>query len=71
MAATQTTYTNLESIYYELNNWLFGGKLPPVMITFQRSKRFKGYASKHRFERRYLVDGDPERVDEVALNPDL
>ena len=71
MAATQTTYTNLESIYHELNNWLFDGILPPVMITFQRSKRFKGYASKHRFERRYLVDGDPERVDEVALNPDL
>ncbi len=48
------------------NAELFGGKLPPCLITMQRHKGAYGYFSSERF----ASASDPEEVtDEIALNP--
>ena len=67
MAATKDTYFKLEDAYHTLNNWLWEGKLPPVLLTFQRGKRFKGYAWQDNFVYRTNAHA---RLSEIALNPD-
>jgi hypothetical protein len=63
---TQRTYTSLTAAYDFFNAALFGGELPPCLITMQRHKGAYGYFSGERF----ASVGDPEDVtDEIALNP--
>jgi predicted SprT family Zn-dependent metalloprotease len=59
-------YVTLAAAFDFFNRRLFGGTLPPVIITFQRKAGTHGYYSSKRFEDR----DDPEReTDEIALNP--
>ncbi len=59
------TYTSLDAAYDHFNRELFGGQLPPCLITMQRHKGAYGYFSGERFAR---LDGE-EVTDEIALNP--
>lgn len=54
----------LQYAYTYFNEALFGGALPPCILTYVRRRRCLGYFAPDRFER---TDG--ERVGEVALNP--
>lgn len=54
----------LQYAYTYFNDALFGGTLPPCILTYMRRRRCLGYFSPDRFER---TDGG--RVGEVALNP--
>jgi predicted SprT family Zn-dependent metalloprotease len=68
MTATPTrrTYTSLDAAYAHFNRALFGGQLPPCLITMQRHKGAYGYFSGNRFANA----ANPEEVtDEIALNP--
>ncbi len=47
-----------------MNRELFGGRLPPAVITLQRRKGAGGYYWHKRFRRI-----DRERISEIALNP--
>src|ERR1700733_139836 len=62
---TQQTYKTLDDAYRFFNKRLFGGKLPPCLITMQRSKKSYGYFAGGRFGSK---DGR-EITDEIALNP--
>jgi SprT-like family len=63
---THRTYTSLDAAYDYFNRELFGGTLPPCLITMQRHKGAYGYFSGERF----ASLEDPEEVtDEIALNP--
>jgi SprT-like family len=63
---THRTYTGLVAAYDHFNRELFGGKLPPCLITMQRHKGAYGYFSGERF----VSLADPKEVtDEIALNP--
>ncbi len=63
---TQQTYDSLTKAYEHFNVALFGGKLPPCLITMQRYKGAYGYFSGGRF----ASASSPEEItDEVALNP--
>jgi SprT-like family len=60
------SYVGLELAYAFFNRELFGGKLPPCLITFQRTRGAYGYFSGDRF----VNVADPAEVtDEIALNP--
>lgn len=48
-----------------LNRRLFGGKLPPCLVTLQRSRRAYGFFAGRRFR---SVKGS-RIIDEIALNP--
>ena len=62
---TKKTYDGLNHAYGFFNDRLFGGRLPPCLITMQRSKKAYGYFAGGRFGTR---DGR-EITDEIALNP--
>src|SRR6266571_9372180 len=63
---TTQTYTSLTTAYDFFNRELFGGGLPPCLITMQRHKGAFGYFSGERFAN----TSDPKEVaDEIALNP--
>ena len=62
---TTKTYTSLDDAYEFFNGRLFGGKLPPCLITMQRSKKAYGYFAGGRFG---AADGTGI-TDEIALNP--
>jgi hypothetical protein len=63
---TSQTYDNLLLAYRFMNEALFGGILPPCLITLQREKKTYGYFSGGRFK--YASD-DSRSTDEIALNP--
>jgi hypothetical protein len=59
-------YVTLEKAFSHFNRELFGGELPPVLITLHRHPRAQGYYSAEKF----VARDDPERTtDELALNP--
>ena len=60
------TYTNLDAAYDHFNRKLFGGKLPPCLLTMQRHKGAFGYFSGDRFAN---LDNHDDITDEIALNP--
>src|SRR5437016_3806745 len=63
---TTKTYTSLTTAYEFFNQELFGGTLPPCLITMQRHKGAYGYFSGDRFAN----TSDPKEItDEIALNP--
>jgi len=62
---TQQTYKTLDDAYRFFNARLFGGQLPPCLITMQRSKKAYGYFAGGRFG---SADGN-QVTDEIALNP--
>lgn len=63
---TNRTYASLEAAYDYFNAELFGGELPPCLITVQRHKGAFGYFSGDRF----ASTTDPGDItDEIALNP--
>jgi hypothetical protein len=62
---TATTYAALDEAYDFFNRRLFGGRLPPCLITMQRSKKAYGYFAGDHFGAR---DGS-HVTDEIALNP--
>lgn len=68
MNPSKETYLSLEEAYFDLNNWLFAGKLPACLITLQRKKGSNGYYSAERFEGKNGNTG--QTTDEIALNPD-
>jgi predicted SprT family Zn-dependent metalloprotease len=63
---TQATYASLTAAYAHFNQALFGGELPPCLITVQRQKGAYGYFSGARFVN---VQTPTELTDEIALNP--
>lgn len=60
---TQHAYGELQQAYDFFNQALFGGRLPPCLITYQRKNRTYGYFSGDRWK------GGPSIVDEIAMNP--
>lgn len=62
---TSQTYSELQTAFDHFNDRLYGGQLPPCLITLQREKRTYGYYSASRF----VDTGTGETVDEIALNP--
>jgi predicted SprT family Zn-dependent metalloprotease len=62
---TATTYTALQTAYDHFNAQLFGGQLPPCLVTLQRKAKAYGYFAPQRFGGR---DG-ANVTDEIALNP--
>jgi predicted SprT family Zn-dependent metalloprotease len=62
---TTQAYAELQSAWVHYNRELFGGKLPPCLITMQREKRTYGYFSSQRFVHRH----DKSKTDEIAINP--
>jgi hypothetical protein len=49
IARPTRTYTSLDAAYDRFNRDLFGGQLPPCLITMQRHKGAYGYFSGERF----------------------
>ena len=66
IAKPTRTYTSLDAAYDHFNRELFGGQLPPCLITMQRHKGAYGYFSGERFA---SLDNPEEVTDEIALNP--
>lgn len=64
LTPTQEVYTALQDAFDKLNEGLFGGKLPQVVITLQRKKNVLGYYCKGRFG-----DLGERQLDEIAMNP--
>lgn len=62
---TRETYEELQQAHDHFNHRLFGGELPPCLLTLQREKQTAGYFSPAQFVNR--ITG--ERTDEIALNP--
>ena len=63
---TQRTYDSLNQAYEHFNTALFGGTLPPCLLTMQRRKGAYGYFCGGRF----ASSGAPTEItDEIALNP--
>jgi hypothetical protein len=60
-------YTAFEQAYDWFNGQLFGGRLPPCLITLQRHARSRGYFANDRFGHRTEATAF---TDELALNPD-
>lgn len=63
---TSRTYASLTTAYDFFNAELFGGQLPPCLITMQRHKGAYGYFSGERFRN---VADQADVTDEIALNP--
>lgn len=64
MLPTQEAYSELQAAYDHFNRHLFGGQLPPCLITLQREKKTYGYFSRARF-----VRSGGTVTDEIAMNP--
>ncbi|ELA9292954.1 SprT-like domain-containing protein [Vibrio parahaemolyticus] len=62
---TTEVYAELQQAFEHFNATLFGGELPPCLITLQRERRTFGYFSRNRFVQR----DSREQVDEIAMNP--
>jgi predicted SprT family Zn-dependent metalloprotease len=62
---TRQTYAALQAAARHFNKTLFGGRLPPCLITFQRRANTFGYFASDRFEHR----GGKTTTHELALNP--
>jgi len=63
---TQEAYAELQAAYDFYNGELFGGSLPPCLITLQRKgKKVMGYYSATRFAHR----SEERHTDEIAMNP--
>jgi len=60
---TQLAYGELQQAYDFFNQSLFGDRLPPCLITYQRKNRTYGYFSGDRWL------GGQKIADEVAMNP--
>src|SRR5215471_349609 len=63
---TQAEYRAFQAAYDFFNAQLFGGSLPPVLVTLQRHARTRGYFAPERFNGRI----EDTAVHELALNPD-
>lgn len=66
VAITPTEYGALQVAFDHFNGALFGGRLPDVLITYQRCAHSSGYFSPDRFSGRVDDTGNHE----LALNPD-
>jgi len=71
---TEIEYAGIQAAYDALNAQLFGGSLPPVLITFQRHAKAYGYFHADRFASRdngaiKSIMGE-QTAHELALNPD-
>ena len=64
MTPTDTAYAELQKAADHFNRELFGGVLPPCLITMQREKKTFGYFSHERW-----ADKGNKRTDEIAMNP--
>ncbi|RYY75442.1 MAG: zinc metalloprotease [Gammaproteobacteria bacterium] len=62
---TSASYDALLEAYDYFNRSLFGGQLPPVLLTYHRQRKVMGYASIGRW-----VNNKREYVDELAVNPE-
>ena len=62
---TRKAYSEFQAAYDFFNAELFGGKLPPCLITMQRHARAFGYFAPERFG----AAADGEVTDEIAMNP--
>lgn len=62
-----TEHAKLSEAYAFFNARLFGGKLPPCMITLHRKSNARGYYAPDRWQARKDAD---TRADELSLNPD-
>jgi predicted SprT family Zn-dependent metalloprotease len=62
--ATEQQYSVLQQAYDFYNERLFGGMLPPCLITLQRRHNTRGYHSPGAF-----INADGKVTDEIALNP--
>jgi len=66
MKPTHETYSELDKAYDFFNKELFGGQLPPCVLTMQRKKQTYGY-----FWGDTWSDSTGKTItDEIALNPD-
>jgi hypothetical protein len=64
---TGLAYSTLDRAHEFYNRELFGGSLPPAVITYQRHARAFGYFSGGRM---YHVGGEEDvHIDEIAMNP--
>ncbi len=66
MTFTVSEYTGLQEAYDHFNAELFAGKLPQLLITLQRGRKFAGFYCPERFSGRETG----EILPELALNPD-
>jgi hypothetical protein len=66
---TRETYRGWSDAYDFFNVTLFGGELPPCLITYQRSRKFYGYFAGDRFVDTDLRSSTAHIVDEIAINP--
>jgi len=64
---TEREYRVFQVAYDFLNEQLFAGSLPHVLVTLQRHAKAKGYFAADRFEGR--TDG--AKAHELAMNPDV
>lgn len=64
---TGREYTAFDDAYDWFNDRLFGGRLPPCLITLQRHAKSRGYFANDRFGHRVNQE---TFTDELALNPD-
>lgn len=62
---TVQAYAELQAAFDHYNTRLFGGEIPPVLLTMQRESRTYGYFSSRRFAHRT----GKETTDEIAINP--
>lgn len=63
---TEQAYGELQLAYDFFNAALFGGTLPPCLITLQRRARTMGYFSPERF-----TQANGATTDEIAMNPEF
>ena len=63
LSPTQLAYGELQQAYDFFNQTLFGERLPPCLITYQRKNRTYGYFSGDRWA------GGKKIADEIAMNP--
>jgi predicted SprT family Zn-dependent metalloprotease len=61
---TEAQYGAFDRIFGFFNERLFAGRLPAVMLTFNRRNKTRGYFSAERWA------GDGGTLGEIALNPD-
>lgn len=64
---SKDTYDALHAAFDFFNAELFGGNLPPVMITITRKKGCHGYFWAEQFREK---GDDGLKIDEIALNPE-
>jgi hypothetical protein len=63
---TAETYANLDAAFNHFNAELFGHRLPSVLFTLTRKRKYHGYFWAEQFKHR--ADGD--NTHEISLNPD-